>query len=256
MVQKPVSVRVAVVGRLPGTATLPICRRLDPALLAREPWDAADVLLLCDEALRSLDPRATAVALGSGQRRGDIGAARPVVALVPQATSYETVAAWVAAGFTRVVAAPDVRALVEEIGRCARSYDAALGDLELPAQPRELGLRVVRALEAGPATRPGELARRLGWSRHRLRRVCLCELGVSPNELLRRRLVAAVRRLRAEGASIDDVAARLGYSEASALSRAVRRTGATMPPRGAGSGPRDVSPVAAPAVMVTRPRET
>ncbi|NCT69259.1 MAG: helix-turn-helix transcriptional regulator [Rhodanobacteraceae bacterium] len=93
--------------------------------------------------------------------------------------------------------------------------------------PADAGVRVAHALIAGEPERAldsAALARLAGLSRAQFYRRFSARYGLAPAALRREwRLALALARLREGDASIADIAGEVGYSEHSALTRALRR---------------------------------
>ena len=180
-----------------------------------------DALVLHDEALGDLDPVETRRALT--QFAG-------VVIVAPSRIDYETIARWVAAGFTRVVSARLVPGALARLKQ-HRPHVLVSPRSLVAAVQGEQGAAILDRLVDLRSPRTSELAERLGWSRHRLRRECIGALGLTPRDLLHRWVVARIDALRRAGASVDEIAASLGYSEASAVHHALTAMGRSVPPR-------------------------
>ncbi|MDK3017054.1 GlxA family transcriptional regulator [Pseudodonghicola flavimaris] len=92
-----------------------------------------------------------------------------------------------------------------------------------PGQVPDAAMALMRARIEDPLS-IGEIARQLGLSRRMLEQRCMDRYGIGPQQLyLATRLREARRLAEQTGLSVAEIAARCGYADASAMSRAFRR---------------------------------
>jgi AraC-like DNA-binding protein len=176
------------------------------------------ILVLGDAAAAAADPR---VVRRAADRHGSH------VVLCLERAAPVVVAAWMHAGIDDIVSPEIVSAhLAELLGSAPQPLVDPRALVGFVPSPGSLAAAILDALaRSAPPHRVRPLARALRWSVRRLERVCATEFGCTPRDLasayaalLDRHLRAAEPRLTA-----DDRAQRIGYSDRSALCRALAR---------------------------------
>ena len=107
-----------------------------------------------------------------------------------------------------------------------------------PARQRPIDWRQLQAwinARLGHPVRVADLARQVALSPSQFAARCECETGLSPMAWLRRARLLQAAALRAQGLPVHQVAALCGYRSPSALTAAMRRDAAHLPPRARGA---------------------
>jgi AraC-like DNA-binding protein len=191
---------------------------MTPAALHRRSLAGYAAVVLGADAIEQADPDRALVTLSRVTAR---------VILCVDVCAGPALAAWVLRGFDDVVGTED---LAEHLAEAAP---------EATCPPIEAHLWLPRAAEAGtPAhaavdaaarlvrLKPKDWAAALGWSRNHLLTTCRDAFGLTPRELLQRRLLAMFAELRRRGEMVHACAAALGYCDGPTLLRALGRAGA------------------------------
>lgn len=201
--------------------------QLDAERLARMSLAGCRVVVLGKSAIEQLDPACV---------DGYLAPVRDRVVICVDACAADLLSAWYRLGYTHAVATVDLPGVLRNRTEWRRRptipAERWLGRLPPADSDASLAIAEVCFIDR---LRVGDWAARLGWSRSRLLKTCRSSLGMHAKAVLHRYLVVAFEQLRRDGATWEDCAETLGYSDASALRDAVaavrtRRTATPIPP--------------------------
>jgi AraC-like DNA-binding protein len=219
--------RIVLVGeqlrRAIGAWTHPLVTCASPATYRLERRTVCAVVVLGDDALRILPPRAT---LDRARRAG------AEVWVVAVAALPEVLAPWLNSGNGRFVAASEflneLAAVIRRLGRpvvpIEGLVDGRVADLCPDAR------RMLQVLRRLRRPRVKSWAAQLGIDRHTLTRRSRRHFGAPSDDVLWRWIVVAVALMGRDGKTVEQCAFAVGYSDASSLHRAFRTRGLDVPP--------------------------
>lgn len=197
-----------------------------PEVLRGRPLEALAGLVIGDRALETLDPRAVGRRLEGWAVEFCLFASR-----VPDAT----IELWKTHGFERKFANGDlgdrVTAWIPRPVRPQVEISEVLTEVTVTAEMSDDALGALEALDRTETCRIQDWAEAAGIDRHRLFRVCRGEFEEPPEDILWRWFEAGVRVMRAQGATLDEIAIEYGYSSGGSVQRAFRRRNRRIPRR-------------------------